>query len=58
MQYNPYGPTWGNMSWWHAVSNDYISWKVIGVSLANDAWYDLGGVFSGSITVDPQTDEP
>ena len=58
MQYNPSGPVWGNMSWWHAVSEDYVSWTRMGVSLANDASYDVGGVFSGSVTLDPSTGVP
>jgi sucrose-6-phosphate hydrolase SacC (GH32 family) len=58
MQYNPFQPVWGNMSWWHAVSEDYVTWKDVGVSLTNNDTYDINGVFSGSVTVDPVTEIP
>ena len=50
-QYNPKGPDWGNMSWFHAVSEDLVQWREIEVALLPDQPYDLGGVFSGSTTI-------
>ena len=58
MQYNPYGAVWGNMSWYHMVSSDYVSWEMIGVSLTNNDTYDSAGVFSGSISVDTESNVP
>lgn len=37
--------------WGHAVSQDLIHWTQLPVALENDAWYDNGGVYSGSGTV-------
>ncbi|KAJ9443992.1 Beta-fructofuranosidase [Diplonema papillatum] len=51
MQYNPDAAVWGNMSWWHAASPDYVTWVPLDVSLTNDDVYDKGGVFSGSVTL-------
>jgi sucrose-6-phosphate hydrolase SacC (GH32 family) len=56
MQYNPDAAVWGNMSWWHAVTTDYVHWQPIGISLTNDNHYDAGGVFSGSVSLSQQGD--
>jgi beta-fructofuranosidase len=48
-QYNPEGPTWGNMSWDHAVSPDMLHWELLPVALRpTPGGPDSFGVFSGS----------
>lgn len=50
-QYNPEGAVWGNIVWGHAVSRDLINWLYLDLALVADEWYDVQGVWSGSITI-------
>jgi fructan beta-fructosidase len=53
-QYNPYGDTWGHMSWGHAVSRDLLRWDHLPVALPEyvDPNGDSVMVFSGTTVVD------
>lgn len=48
-QYNPYGDTWGHMSWGHAVSKDLLTWEHLPVALYEE---DSIMIFSGSAILD------
>ena len=48
-QYNPFGDTWGHMSWGHAVSHDFVHWEELPVALAEE---DGIMIFTGSTVVD------
>ncbi|NHN76382.1 glycoside hydrolase family 32 protein [Azotobacter chroococcum] len=48
-QYNPFGDTWGHMSWGHAVSPDLMHWEHLPVAIPEQG---DEMVFSGSVVVD------
>jgi sucrose-6-phosphate hydrolase SacC (GH32 family) len=48
-QHNPFGETWGHMSWGHAVSPDMLRWQHLPVALPEA---DGVMIFSGSVVVD------
>src|SRR4029453_1210064 len=48
-QHNPFGETWGHMSWGHAVSTDMLHWRHLPVALPEA---DGGMIFWGSVVVD------
>ena len=50
-QYNPFASTWGNMSWGHATTKDFVHFDHHPVALLPD---ELGAIFSGSIVVDKE----
>ena len=50
-QYNPFGNSWGHMSWGHAVSKDLIHWQHLPVAIPEA---DKVMIFSGSCVADIQ----
>src|SRR5271165_1349461 len=48
-QHNPFGDTWGHMSWGHAVSSDLFHWQHLPVALSEENGVMI---FSGSTVVD------
>jgi len=54
-QYNPYGNTWGHMSWGHAVSTDLLHWQHLPIALReyqDRITNDSTMIFSGTAVVD------
>lgn len=54
-QYNPYGDTWGHMSWGHATSSDLLHWKQLPVALEeyqDPSTSDSTMIFSGTAVID------
>ncbi|XP_056698531.1 beta-fructofuranosidase, insoluble isoenzyme CWINV3 isoform X2 [Spinacia oleracea] len=52
-QYNPYSAIWGNMTWGHSISHDLVNWIHLEHALNPTDPYELGGCYSGSVTVLP-----
>jgi len=52
-QYNRNAAVWGNITWGHAVSKDLVHWRFLHTALKGDQWYDIKGVWSGSISFLP-----
>lgn len=50
-QYNPFGSSWGHMSWSHSASLDLVRWWHLPVALWPNQTYDQDGVFSGSVSI-------
>ena len=48
-QHNPFGNTWGHMSWGHAVSSNLVDWQELPVAIAED---ERVSIYSGSVVFD------
>src|SRR5437660_1816695 len=48
-QYNPFGDTWGHMSWGHAVSRDLLHWQQLPVAIPEENGVMI---FTGSVVID------
>lgn len=48
-QHNPFGNSWGHMSWGHAVSKDLVNWKQLPVAIPEKPDHMI---FSGCVVVD------
>ncbi len=51
-QYNPFGKSWGHMSWGHAVSDDLVTWRELPVAMPEQDYM----IFSGCIVIDWKND--
>ncbi|GEA87358.1 glycoside hydrolase family 32 protein [Cellulomonas cellasea] len=54
-QHNPFGNTWGNMSWGHATSPDLVHWTEQPVAIGqgfDEQGQPIEDIFSGSVVVD------
>ncbi len=48
-QHNPFGDTWGHMSWGHATSPDLLHWTELPLAIPED---ERVSIFSGSVVID------
>ena len=48
-QYNPFGDTWGHMSWGHAVSRDLLHWRQLPLAIPEENGVMI---FTGSVVID------